>query len=257
MNEILDAVSSRLKSPYFGYSLLAFAALNWRGIFLLTATAGTPETRLAAFDAETSVATLIMLPLIVGAIVAASTPWIRFAFSFISRRPFELIDNVHLESEHKKTIRKTELERSRTAFFADKENELIERAKRDEQVQGIEDDQLKERLMSQLESLREDRDRLSETLNSQSRAKDLTMPEMELLKAAAKSSDGSILRNRYLTNSNIQAGNTAFGETSAREFAKYDSALASLDSKGLVQGVGKKGEIFHLTQIGWQIAESL
>ena len=34
MNDIFDAISARIKAPYFGYALLAFIGLNWRGIFL-------------------------------------------------------------------------------------------------------------------------------------------------------------------------------------------------------------------------------
>ena len=50
MNDVIDAINTRFKSPYFGYAVLAFFALNWRGIFLLSATEGDPASRLEAFD---------------------------------------------------------------------------------------------------------------------------------------------------------------------------------------------------------------
>src|SRR5690606_26367828 len=97
---------------YFGYALLAFIGLNWRGIFLLTVTSGSPQVRLAAFDAQTSAWSLVVLPLFVGALVTLASPWVRLGFGLLSKRPFEHIDNLHLDSEHKKTIRKTQLEQS-------------------------------------------------------------------------------------------------------------------------------------------------
>ncbi|MFT7880687.1 MAG: hypothetical protein ABXS91_09875, partial [Sulfurimonas sp.] len=72
MDEIVDAITSRFKSPYFGYALLAFFALNWRGIFLLAVTDGSPQDRLAAFDSVTDTYTLILFPLLTGALVAAT-----------------------------------------------------------------------------------------------------------------------------------------------------------------------------------------
>lgn len=161
MNDIFDAISARLKAPYFGYALLAFIGLNWRGIFLLSVTMGTPQERLSAFDAQTSEWSLVVLPLIFGAVITLASPWVRLAFSFLSKRPFEHIDDLHLDAEHRKTIRKTQLERSRAELFASKESELIGRAKRDEEILEIENEQLKEKLIQEIEALRLQRDRMS------------------------------------------------------------------------------------------------
>jgi len=66
MGDVLDAVSARIKAPYFGYAVLAFIALNWRAIFLFVMTEATPVERLAIFDAHTSNWTLFFAPLLVG-----------------------------------------------------------------------------------------------------------------------------------------------------------------------------------------------
>lgn len=257
MNDILDAVSARIKAPYFGYTLLAFIAMNWRGIFLLAATEGSPQDRLAAFDAETSASSLIVYPLLVGAVVAASAAWIRLVFEFISRRPLEAIDNLYIESEHRKTIHKTRLERSRASFFAEKEEELIERARRDYKVQAIEDEELKQKLAQEIESLRRKRDRMSETLNASKSAHQLSPLESEMLKAAAKDGGGTIAKNEYLEGRTIQIGRIIFGEGSPRDFAKYESALRSLASKDLIKSMGGKDVLFELTDSGWQLADAL
>lgn len=257
VKEVVDAVNHRIKSPYFGYSVLAFLALNWRALFLLFVTEGNPQERLAAFDSATSGFTLIALPLLVGAIVAASTPWVRYLFDLIARRPTGLIDNLHLEAEHRRTIRHTELERSRSNLFATREEELIERAKRDEKVLEIEDQNVKEKLESQIEQLRQERDRLSEQSRNEFSPSQLSSAESEILKAAAKAGDGSILRNIHLGGREIQIGLSHFGKNSQREFSKYDSALMSLLSKGLLKKVGVNDSSFELTHEGWQVADGL
>jgi hypothetical protein len=257
MHDVLDAISARIKAPYFGYALLAFIGLNWRGIFLLTVTTGAPQERLAAFDAQTSVWSLLVLPLLVGGFVTLLSPWIRLGFGLLSKLPFEKIDNLHLDSEHKKTIRKTQLEQSRSAFFASKESELIERAKRDEEVLEIEDEQLKEKLKSEIDALRRERERMSIDLSAERSDARLSPQEREILKAAAQDKSGSIMRMSYIGGRTIQAGRLTFGEESSRDFARYDSALNDLVSKGLVIAVGHKGEMFELTHSGWQLADAL
>lgn len=262
MKDVIDAVSSRIKTPYFGYAILAFFALNWRGIFLLAVTHGSPQERLEAFDSVTNQYTLLALPLLVGAVVAASTTWVQYVFWLISRKPAGLIDNLYLEAEHKKTIRQAELEQSRSHLFAVKEKELIDRAKRDEEVAGIEDDAAKEKLAVQLENLRRERDQLSAQLKDQSTAGkpsayNLSKEAIEIIKAAAKSKNGTIIKPRSIGERSIQAGEESFGSENSREFARYDAALDDLIKQSLVKSLGAKGEVFELTSNGWQVADAL
>ncbi len=228
---------------------------------MLVMTSGSPQDRLLAFDSVTSQYTLLILPLGAGVMVALATPWIHFFFGFIARRPSFLIDNLYLEAEHKKTIRQTELEQSRSNLFAVKEKELIERAKRDDEVANIEDDATKAKLTDQLEKLRQERDKISEQLREQTQigahsTHNLSKPALEILTAAAKDGRGVIMRMRAINNRAIQAGNFQFGFLSPRDFAKYDSALDELFQHGLVKGIGAKGDSFELTSAGWELSAS-
>lgn len=244
MNDVIDAINTRLKSPYFGYAVLAFFALNWRGIFLLSATEGDPAVRLEAFDSVTSYWSLVVFPLIAGGIVAASTHWLKYIFLLIAEKPLELIENSNLEAEHKKAIRQSELEQTRAELTAAREQELIERAKRDESISQISDETKKKELEEEIGKLRKDRDtKLSD------KAK-------ELLKAAASDKKGSIMKPQTLGEQSIQAGSKAFGKGAKREYAAYDSALRELIAYGYVQAVGHKGEMFELTHEGWELADA-
>lgn len=262
MKEVVDAVNSRFKSPYFGYSILAFLAWNWRGIFLLAVTKGTPQERLAAFDCVTSFWSMVFYPLLVGALVAASTHWIRFAFRLVSSKPIEWLDNLDLEAKYKKTVRQSELEQLHSALFAEKEKELIERAKRDEEVARIEDAEAKRMLALQLEVLRKERDQLSEQLKKQSlvrpsSARNLSKEAAEILLAAAKNENGTIVKLKTIDNASIQSGETSFGRENSRDLARYEKALEDLVVMELVRAVDEKGEVFNLTHKGWQDADAL
>ena len=257
MDEFVDAVTSRFKSPYFGYALLAFFALNWRGIFLLIVSDATPQERLSAFDSVTNIYTLMLLPLFAGAVVAATTHWVRFIFGIIARKPLELIDNMHLDAEHKRAIRQTELEQSRSKLFSIKEEELIDRAKRDEEVAGFTDEAVKQKLNAELESLRRERDNLYNEINNNDETIKLSKEAQQLLITASSVKNGVIMKPQSLNNRHIQAGGKSFGIKDQRDYAKYEAALEELITYDLVIDRGHKGEFYELTHAGWQLSSKL
>jgi len=245
MNDVVDAINTRIRSPYFGYAFLAFVALNWRGFFLLLVSTGSPAERLQLFDAETSAWSLFVLPLVVGALVAASTHWLKYLFLIVAKKPLELIQNSNLEAEHKKVIRQAELEQVRTDLAAKRERELIDRAKRDESIAEISDVSKKRELEEEINKIRFERDvKLSEKAR-------------ELLLSAASEDQGIILTPKTFGDQSIQAGKKSFGNNSKRDYAAYEAALNELVASGYVQAVGHKGEIYELTHEGWQLAGAL
>lgn len=257
MSEFLDALSLRLKTPYLGYAILAFIAFNWRELFIFLFSTSTPQERVDLFDKTTSYYSLLLYPLLVGVVVAISTPWIRLIFSYLVRKPLELAVDMQLEEEHRKTIRQVELEQRRSSLFAIKEDELIGRAKRDDEVATIEDEAAKEKLISQLEGLRKERDELSEQLEQNKSAShpfDLNSEEQELLAAAAKNNRGIIVKPMSVGLRTIEAGGFTFGKNSKKEFGKYENALDKLVERRLVTDKERSGEIFHLTDLGWELA---
>ena len=52
MKDIVDAVGERVKSPYFGYSVIAFFAINWKELFVLFLSDKTADERILYFDWE-------------------------------------------------------------------------------------------------------------------------------------------------------------------------------------------------------------
>ncbi|HFD31677.1 MAG TPA: hypothetical protein ENJ28_03030 [Gammaproteobacteria bacterium] len=264
MKEIVDAIGTRIKSPYFGYAVFAFIALNWRALFILLLSDVSPQERILEFNNETSIWTLLVLPLSFGFIVALSSPWLRLFFESVSRKPFELTDTLKLEAQHKNTIKQAELEQSRSNLFAIKEKELIERAKRDEEVAEITDEETKERLSQELEQLRKERDKLSSELSNRKNKSDplsdlleLSNKAAKLLLEAAKDKNGTIMVSNTLGGRSFQVGSETFGKENSREFSKYEEGLEELVTFGFVKERGGKGEIFELTNKGWKASNVL
>ncbi|MGE4442403.1 MAG: hypothetical protein AB7D27_13085 [Desulfomicrobium sp.] len=79
----------------------------------------------------------------------------------------------------------------------------------------------------------------------------------ELLIAAAGDQHGNILKIAAFGGKTISAAGKGFGDSSARESAKWEEALDELIRNDLVVGRGLKGEVFELTHKGWEMADSL
>ncbi|EEF78775.1 hypothetical protein [Methylophaga thiooxydans] len=251
MNDVINAIGARFRSPYFGYAVLTFFALNWRGIFLLLTLESEPELRLSAFDAQTNFWTLVVLPLIFGVLVAASSQWIRYGFQLVSRKPLELLEILTLEAENTKLIKQNELEQKRAQYFSDREEELIGRAKRDEEVSQITDSQTKDKLSTQLEQLRKERDALSKQVQVSNMEPSLSEAAEMILKAAIDTNDGNIIKLSTFDGDFLEIGREYYGIEGTREFAKFEAALEELIQYGLVKNIGNNDTNFKLTHQGW------
>lgn len=83
----------------------------------------------------------------------------------------------------------------------------------------------------------------------------LTSDATTLLKAAASDEHGTIVKMEYIGGQQIKAGKKSFGESSRREFTKWEAALNELLKHGFVVDRGYKGEYFELTHEGWRAAD--
>jgi len=260
VQDVFEALNTRIKSPYFGYALLAFLALNWRGIFVLFATEGLPLERLAAFDSHTDIKTLLAYPFVFGGVTTILSPWIKYLFGAISQKPLQLMNNLQLEIENTRVIREAELEKTRTEMFAGREQELIDRAKRDESLAELDED-VQEELKEQINELRKERDDLSSQLKQGSSLREntiqLDMASLQILKAAKLTEDGRIIIDKTVDGPSISIGKIVFGQQGARIFVEYERGLDSLVSQGLIKAEGIDETTYKLTADGWNYVETL
>lgn len=87
---------------------------------------------------------------------------------------------------------------------------------------------------------------------------DLSENARILLKEASIDLNGEILYVKYLGGEAIQTNGRNFIENdNPREVAKWTSALNELEKNGLIYTRSTKREIFHLTDLGYQVADTI
>lgn len=80
----------------------------------------------------------------------------------------------------------------------------------------------------------------------------------QLLKAASKGGDGTIIHARYLSGQAIQTNGINFADSDdRRSVARWEAAIDQLRSLDLIVDRGHKGEVFQVTALGYEVADRL
>lgn len=163
MKEFLEALSNKIRSPIFGYFVLAFLVFNWKQLLLLWLGDSDIETRIDFFCFSTNIFSLLFYPLLASTIGAIIYPWINVFFLRMVHIPAIYKNNLQLQTDHKRLLEQTRLESQRNALFAKKEEGLIEQAKRDQEIQSINDKEVRKKLEKEIDSLRQEKSDLENT----------------------------------------------------------------------------------------------
>lgn len=79
-----------------------------------------------------------------------------------------------------------------------------------------------------------------------------------LLKEASQDRNGTVMHLRHLGGTNVQTNSKNFIESNERrEVARWEAAINELVSKDLLVERGYKGEMFEITNFGYQIADMI
>ncbi len=100
MKELLQALESRIRSPFMGYFTLAFFVINWKEVFFLLADKGEAAARITYFQSNTDMLSILLYPILVGAVFALAYPWINFSFLYLCQTPTDLRNELQANSEH-------------------------------------------------------------------------------------------------------------------------------------------------------------
>ena len=158
MKEILEAIRSRISTPLFGYLIFSFLVINWKPLFYLLSGEVTALQRIEYFESNTTYMSILILPVGFAVFGTIIYPWINYLFISMCKKPTYLINCVQAQSEHALLIEKQNLEQTRASLLASREIELIERAERDKKLENIDDSDTKEKIKSEIEKLRIERD---------------------------------------------------------------------------------------------------
>ncbi|MGN2435100.1 DUF4062 domain-containing protein [Pseudomonas syringae] len=80
-----------------------------------------------------------------------------------------------------------------------------------------------------------------------------------LLKEASLDAHGTIIHVRYMAGTDVQTNgkNLIADKNDRREVAKWEQAIVELTNEGLIISQGHKGEIYQVTNLGYQIADMI
>ncbi len=95
-------------------------------------------------------------------------------------------------------------------------------------------------------------------VESRTQLPDLSPEARVLLKEASQDRGGTIIHARYIGGTGIQTnGKNLIPSNERREVAKWEQALEELKAKDLVVDRGYKGEVFEITNLGYQVADMI
>lgn len=99
---------------------------------------------------------------------------------------------------------------------------------------------------------------IADPVESTTKIPPLSMEARTILHEASIDANGNILSVRSLGGRTIQVGGkNLITSNERREVAKWEAALKELIYQNLVSGIGHKGEIFEVTNLGYQVADMI
>ena len=110
MKDIIEPIGNRIKSPIYGYALLALFAVNWKSFFYLFLSESNVIDRVDYFEKSTSFYTLLLIPILFSVLSLIVQPWLSYLFQYVSQKPVALKNVMLADQNHVLSIKKQELE---------------------------------------------------------------------------------------------------------------------------------------------------
>lgn len=126
----------RVRSPLIGSVALSFLAINWQPIFFVIFADVPVLERFSYFDCETSIVTLVLLPVLVGLLIGLATPFVNYFGSRIAKNPVEKLRLLQAESADSVLKRKAELGAEREIAFAEFKQAALKNAQATQAIEN-------------------------------------------------------------------------------------------------------------------------
>ncbi len=154
IKEIFESISSRIRSPYFGYFVLFSISINWKEWLLLIFDKLSISERITSFEESTTFASIIVIPLLLGFATALIAPWLKLFFVWAARTPVTKKNLLQVKAESKILEEKGRLEKARASLLGTEEESLIAKTQRDLKIRSIEDEEARKKLEQEVQELR-------------------------------------------------------------------------------------------------------
>lgn len=189
MDSILSELQTRLKSPFFAYFLVSFIAFNWDTLFVLFFDSGLVSYRVEYFRDGTDFWSTVVCPFSLAALYMVGYPWLQFGFLKINTKATAMQSNLKIQAEHNAIAEKTRLEAESNRLLKQREEEAVNRAKRDQAIDQIVDDEgSRSALKAEIKRLRQEND--SQQEQASPKAEEITTEHFKVLRLiAAKGGD--------------------------------------------------------------------
>ena len=136
--EVKDFFSERLRSPIITSISFVFFLLNWPSLFNLVFGDTTVLERIEYFDANTTICSKYVFPVVFGFMLASIWPWIALAGSKVVSRGVARTKEFQIEEAHKVQLKRTklrgEIQAEQDRIARDRENTIEEIARQRKQT---------------------------------------------------------------------------------------------------------------------------
>ena len=141
LKDIISALNGRLRSHFFGSVFLAFVGTNWKVLFYLIFANRPVRAKFLYFDENTDICSLLIVPVVIGLIIAPASPWIKFVGAYIATLPTRKLFNLQDAEKIKRQIYEltlsADLEEAAARLEKASEVRKIEAAKRLEEAADV------------------------------------------------------------------------------------------------------------------------
>ncbi|SFO06182.1 hypothetical protein SAMN04487859_114116 [Roseovarius lutimaris] len=151
--DALKAWEDRIRSPFLGSIGIVFIVCNWKPIFYLLFADKPVRAKFLFVDANTTSATLLWKPIIIGVLLALATPWLKLFGARLAKVPTSLLNDLQGDMASKRRIndfrKSAGEENAKAELEAAQEKRKIAAAQRLEDAKSIGDDDVVEELVSE------------------------------------------------------------------------------------------------------------
>ncbi len=250
--DLSEAWSQRLRSPFIGSIALSFFAVNWQPVWYLLFADRPVRQKFLYFDANTSLVSLAVIPIVVGVALALATPWLRTLGTWWAQGPNGKMKEIQHNAAHKLKILEisTELVRveAEANLQATQERAKIDAAKRLEEAATVGGQELKAEL--------EEERRVNEPeLPTTTSIGSVSKSALEFLKYVSRDKSGAFRLSDYEGKYKVIMSGKSFQIPNRKKFLEYSAAIAELRDMGLLEkkkdAISSKGyELLTAIDIG-------
>ncbi|MBU2983565.1 hypothetical protein KO498_17290 [Lentibacter algarum] len=253
LKDAFDALSQRVRSPFFGSILFAFFAINWKPIWYLLFADQPVQAKFDFFDKSTDFGSLYAFPLLAGVLLALAWPWLRLLGAWVAIKPTMQLRNMQSDSAIDHRIHRlgklADEERAKAKLAAETENAKIDAAKRLKEAQTVSTE-----TATEIVGEREEKELAEESDLDFGQLEDYSFA-IEILASAAKSDNGAV----RIQNNTIEKYSSLNGWGKAVQLESHRETLEAQATMSFLKGVGlvgsNSGGGFAITSLGYEALE--